>query len=289
MPSAANIGRRLLPLLVAGLFLALPACNRSDRDRVPLARVGNNYLYLDEVSHVIPEGAMSTDSLFAIRSYVDNWIRQQVLLRHAEENLRDRKPDFERQLRDYYNALLIYAFEEEYVQQNLDTVVTEQQIRTYYQENQEDFILKENIVKVLYVRLFRNEGALANIRRLMQSDKQSDRMRLAELCRQHAVNYFLDDEAWLFFNDLLKEIPIVTYNQEAYLNNNRFVEIHDSSYHYLIRISDFRVTDSYSPVSLEEERIRSTIINRRKAEIIRRMTKELYDRAAQKNTFETYF
>ncbi len=276
-------------LMLSGLIGLLAACQRADRDRVPLARVGNHYLYLDEVKHVIPEGALASDSAFAIRSFVNNWIRQQVMLKHAEENLRDRKPAFEQQLRDYYNALLIYTFEEEYVRQNIDTVVTKEQIRTYYQENIDDFVLKENIVKVLYVRLFRNDAALAQIRRLMQSDRRADRMRLAELCRQHAVNYFLDDEVWLFFNDLLKEIPIVTYNQEAYLNHNRFVEIQDSSFHYLIRFVDFRITDNHSPVSLEEDRIRSTIINKRKAETIRRMSEELYERAANKNLFETYF
>jgi hypothetical protein len=265
------------------------SCNRPDKGREPLARVGNQYLYLDEVQHVIPDGSLASDSLFAIRSFVDNWIRQQVILQHAENNLRDRKPDFERQLKDYHNALLIYAFEEEYLKQNLDTVVTDQQVNTYYQQNMEDFILKENIVKVLYVKLFRNEPSATQIRRLMQSDRQSDRLRLADMCNQHAVNHFLDDEVWLFFNDLLKEIPIVTYNQEAYLNNNRFIEIQDSSFQYMIRIRDFRVADSHSPVSLEQERIRSTIINRRKAEVVRRMTDELYDRAGQKNLFETYY
>lgn len=288
MPSSKAPGF-FLAIAAAVILLTAVACNRPEKGRVPLARVYDKYLYLDEVTHVIPEGAKEADSIFAIKSFVDNWIRQQVLLKHAEENLSEMKPDFERQLREYRNALLIYAYEEELVKQNLDTVVTDKEIRTYYEENKEDFVLKENIVKVLYVKLFRNDQNLPQFRRLMKSNLGPDRLRLAAICRQHAVNYYLDDEAWLFFNDLLKEIPIITYNQEAFLNNNRFVEIQDSMFHYLVNISDFRVTDSYSPVSLERERIVNTIVNLRKTGIINRMSGELYERAARKNRFETYY
>lgn len=283
---------RYLSCVIAAFILAvvmLTGCNRHDRNRVVLARVDNSFLYLDQVESSIPDGAKETDSIFAVRSFVDNWIRRQLLLNHAEENLRDMKPDFERQLQDYRNALLIYTYEQELVQQNLDTIVSVQELKDYYEKNKESFLLKENIVKVLYVRLYRNEPTINQFRRLMRSDEQNDRLKLAQLAKQNAANYYLDDEAWLFFNDLLKEIPIVTYNQEAFLTNNRFVEIQDSSYYYLINIKDFRVTDSYSPITLEQDRIRYTIINMRKAEIISNLQAELYDRALRKNRFETFY
>jgi hypothetical protein len=281
--------RLFTPLMAMALLLLTTACNRADRNRVPVARVDNTWLYLDDVTHTIPDGAKASDSIFAVRSFTDQWIRQQILLKHAEENLREAKPDFERQLRDYRNSLLIYSFEEQLVQQNLDTVVTDQQIRAYYDANKEDFILKDNIVKVLYVKLFRNDPSAAPIRRLMQNLLDADRLKLAALCRQSAVNYYLDDEVWLFFNDLLKEIPIVTYNQEAFITNNRFVEINDSVYHYIIAIRDFRITDNYSPVSLEKERIRFSILNQRKAALLQKLSEDLYQRASRKSRFETFY
>jgi len=281
--------RLITPLMAMALLLLATACNRADRGRVPVARVDNTWLYLDDVTHTIPDGAKESDSIFAVRSFTDQWIRQQILLKHAEENLREARPDFERQLRDYRNSLLIYSFEEQLVQQNLDTVVTDQQIRAYYDANKEDFILKDNIVKVLYVKLFRNDPSAAQIRRLMQNLQDADRLKLAALCRQSAVNYYLDDEVWLFFNDLLKEIPIVTYNQEAFITNNRFVEINDSVYHYIIAIRDFRITDNYSPVSLEKERIRFSILNQRKAVLLQKLSEDLYQRASRKSRFETFY
>lgn len=279
-------------LLASALIILLQlfaGCNKQDKARVALARVDDTFLYLDEVALVIPDDAKETDSIFAVKSYTDNWIRTQLILKNAEDNLRDLKPDFEKQLRDYRNALLVYTYEEELVRQRIDTVVNAQEIKEYYDNNKESFVLKENIVKVLYVKLYRNESTLPQFRRLMKSNQQDDRFKLGQLAKQNAANYYLDDDAWLFFNDLMKEIPIVTYNQEAFLTNNRFVEIHDSSYHYLIQITDFRITDNYSPITLEQDRIKYAIINMRKAEIISNMALELYDRAARKNRFETFY
>lgn len=282
--------RLLVVACLSVLLLAtLVSCNRHDKSRVPLARVDDAWLYLDEVVPTIPEGAKESDSIFAIRSFTDQWVRQQILLKHAEENLRESKPDFDRQLREYRNALLIYTFEEQLVQQNLDTVVTDQQIRAYYDANKEDFILKDNIVKVLYVKMFRNDPATPALRRLMQNPLPADRLKLAALCKQSAVNHYLDDDVWLFFNDLLKEIPIVTYNQEAFLANNRFIEINDSVYHYMISIRDFRITDNYSPVSLEKDRIRFSILNQRKTALLQKLNEDLYQRAARKSRFETFY
>lgn len=278
-----------LILLLLSAALCTSSCSKRDKDRVALARVGNTWLYLDEVTSAIPEGAKENDSIFAIRSFVDNWVRQQLILEHAEDNLSNMKPDFERQIRDYRNSLLIYAYEEELVKQKLDTTVTDQMIRAYYDANKEDFILKDNILKVLYVKLYRGEPSLPSFRRLIGSEVKADRLRLADLARQNAVNYYLDDEAWLFFNDLLKEIPILTYNQEAFLSNNRIVEIQDSTFHYLVNIRDFRISDSYSPVAMEYDRIRNSIINIRKTEILNTMSKELYERGVRKKRFETYY
>jgi hypothetical protein len=272
--------------LMAGM---ISSCRRSDPGRVPLAKVDQTWLYLDEVTPSIPEGARENDSVFAVRSFVDNWVRQQLLLKHAEDNLKEMKPDFEKQLQDYQNALLIFSYEQELVRQKLDTAVTEQEIKAYYDANLEDFILKENIVKVLYVKLYRNESTLPQFRKLIQSDNQQDRLKLANFARQNAVNYFLDDDVWLYFNDLLKEVPIITYNQEAWLSNRRFVEIQDSTFYYLLNVRDFKIGDNFSPISMERDRIKYTIINKRKAEIISNLSQELFDRAARKKRFETYY
>lgn len=281
--------RNTLLLLFTALAAFMLSCSGNDGDRKLLARVGEYRLYLDEVLPAIPDGAREADSIFAVRSYVDSWVRQQLVLRQAEKNMGDLEPSVKKQLDEYRNALLIHAYEEALIRENLDTTVTDQEIRAYYEEHREDFILKENILKVLYVKLYRGEPSVNTFRRLIAAGSPSDRVKLAALARQNAVNYYLDDEVWLYFNDLLKEIPITTYNQEAFLASNRLVDFSDSSFHYLVNIRDFRIVDNVSPLAMEKERIRFAILNARKTALLDRMSKDLYDRGRKRNAFQTYY
>ena len=103
-----------------------------------------------------------------------------------------------------------------------------------------------------------------------------------------AEEYFLDNETWVLFNNLTKNIPIKTYNQELFLKNNRFIEITDVPYHYLINFIDFKIKESISPLSIEKENIRRIILNKRKMELIKNMENEIFDYALKNNKFEIY-
>jgi hypothetical protein len=103
---------------------------------------------------------------------------------------------------------------------------------------------------------------------------------------KYAVNYYLDDQNWLLFNDILKEIPIATYNQEEYLKNNRTIEIQDSTYSYLMNIKGFMIKEGLSPLSFEKKNIRDIIMNKRKLKLIEDMQKEVYSNGVKKGSFE---
>ena len=111
---------------------------------------------------------------------------------------------------------------------------------------------------------------------------------LEDYCHQYAMNYFLDDTTWLLFDDLLKEIPIRTYDQEQFLQNNRNIEIEDSSMIYFVNIKGFMIKESLSPLSFEKENIRSLIINKRKLQLVQEMEKAAYEQALKDNDFEIF-
>jgi hypothetical protein len=171
--------------------------------------------------------------------------------------------------------------------QKLDTVVSEKEIEDYYDLNKSNFELKDNIVKVWYVKLRKNIN-LNPFRQLIRSDKPGDLKKLAELSAKTAVNSFLDEDSWLVFNDILKEIPIKTYNQEDYLKNNRYIEIQDSSFCYLLNIKGFMIKESLSPLSFEKDNIRNIIISKRKLKLISDMEDDLYQEAVKNSDFEIF-
>jgi len=275
-------------MLLAAFIVAGVSCNRgSANEEEPLARVYNDYLYPSDVKDIFNSENSKEDSLAFLKNYVNNWVRNRLVLKTAEKNLKPEQKDFEKQLEEYRNSLIIYTYETELVKQKLNVEVTDAAIEKYYNEHTENFLLKDNIVKVTYVKTPRKTTNLARIKTLYKSDDEEDLYKLKELCDREAVNYFLDD-VWLVFNDLTKEIPIKTYNQEEFLRSNRFIEMSDSLYNYFLNIRAFKIKESVSPLSMEKENIRNIIINTQKLELIKKNQDEIYNDAVESNKFEIF-
>ena len=274
------------------LIVQLSACSYFRRDenegKDAVARAFDYYLYPEDIQGLVPAGASREDSVTIIKNYIDNWFRQKAVLRKAERNLADEKKNVEKKLEEYRNSLLTYQYETELIRQKLDTVISEEEIAAFYKNNQDNFELKDNIIKVIYLRLNKKTPKLNKVKEWYRSNAKKDRQLLEEYCHQYALNYFLDDNTWLLFDDLLKEIPIKTYDKEQFLQNNRVVEIEDSSTIYLVNIKGFMVKNSISPLSFERNNIRMIITNQRKLKLIEQMEKQAYEDARKGNDVEVF-
>lgn len=272
------------------LLLSLASCNSFFKKKTEqvLARVGDDYLYLSDLRGIIPPGSLPKDSMTISRSYVENWVRQKLMIEQALNNLDNEQMDFNKQLEEYKNSLIIYAYENALIKQKLDTLVTREEMKNYYDFNQQNFLLKENIVQLQYVKLPLASNLARQTKKLLFSGGHEDISKLTEICEKNALDYFLEDENWLYFNDVVKQIPIRTYNPEDFLKNHRDVEVQDSLFLYLVHFKDFKIKDAISPYSLEQDRIRDIILNKRKIELINRMQEDIYTKALKNSGFEIY-
>jgi hypothetical protein len=283
-----------LKLNFAYLFIlfALIACNtKPDQEQgrgEAIARANNAYLYADDIKDIIPFGTISKDSIELLKKYIDNWIRESLVIQKAENNLTDEQKNVEKQLQNYRNSLITYSYEKELVKQKLDTIVTNEEIEKYYNDNQSDFELKDNIIKVIYVKVSKKAPGIDKLIKWYKSDNIKDREQLASYCHQFAENFYLDDNSWLLFNDLLKEIPIQTYNKELFLQNNRYVEVSDSLSKYFVNIKGFKIRNSLSPLAFEKENIKNTLLNKRKLQLVTKMKEDVYNDALNSKKVEIY-
>ncbi|MDP4266549.1 MAG: peptidyl-prolyl cis-trans isomerase [Bacteroidota bacterium] len=268
------------------LLFFLASCTSKKGD-IKLARVYGDYLYLSDISDVFPKGISSKDSLVLLNNFINNWVQQRVTLHEADNKLSDKEKDFKKQIDDYRNSLIIYNYEKKLID-NIDTVVSPTEMEKYYLANPDNFQLKDNIVKVYYVKLPLQVKNTQKIKKLMKSDSESDKKELEEYCKKNAVNYYFDDTAWLLFDDVLKEIPINTYNQEEYLKNNKYIEFKDKDYYYFLKINDFKIKESLSPYIFEKENIKNIIINLRKTKSIKQIEDNLYKKAMTNKDVEVF-
>jgi hypothetical protein len=272
------------------LLLLTGSCEntRFNNSETVLARVNDTYLYASNLAGLVPEGVSTADSLAICRNYVDNWVKNQLLLSHAEKNLTDAQKDFSRQLEDYRNSLIIYKYETELIRQSLDTVISDEEIEGYYEANQQNYRLSDNIVQVVFASVDAESPNRKRIKSLVMSDLQEDRDSLEFYCLRYAVDYEIADENWIVFNDFLTRVPIKTVNPEAYLSNNKFVELKTEHEVYYIHFLDYMLTDSISPLTLEQNNIKSIILNMRKKKLIKAMKQEIQQQALKDNDFEYY-
>ncbi len=276
--------------IVILIAFALGACKffkRENREDA-VARVYDHYLYKTDLEGIVPKGSKAKDSLEITKTFVNNWIRQTLLLHQSVSNLTNEQQDFTKQLEDYHNSLVIYEYESKLIRQKLDTVVSTKEIEDYYSANQANFELRENIVQVNYVTISKISPLVSKFRNLLKSKRPADKEKLEELCQSSAASSSLDNENWLPFNDLVKRVPLTVSDQVSFLENNKYVELQDSLFSYLVLIKSFKTKESVSPLSFEVDNIKSIILNKRKLELVSRMQEDIFQDALKKKNFELY-
>lgn len=282
-----TLSKYSLFLAIVTLMLCSSGCswnNKANDDWV--VRVEDHYLNRAELAEAIPASMSDEDSAKVADSYINNWLKDHVVLVQAELNLPEEQVDFEQQLRDYRNSLVIYAFEKELIKQKLDTVVSDQEIRGYFENNSENFELKDYIVRAQFIKIPADAPKVDELEEWMRSDDPEDLYSAEDYSRQYAEFGYFDDLRWLYLDDILRQIPIKISNKEQFLSQNKLVKLNEGDYLYILKIIDYQLKDGISPLSLVQKEIRSIIVNKRKREFILQMRKDLLKSATENNEIE---
>lgn len=280
-----SCARLLTSLLLTALLVS--ACRNHSDDSPLIASVYGHELHAGDLQGLVGEGVSTDDSLAIVHSYVEQWIRQTVILSKAEKNIKD---NFDRQMREYRNSLLTYAYEQQIVNQLLDTAVTQDQIAEYYENHRADFQLKSAIVKAVYVVAPDKSPALPKLKKIISQRDFNERqvVELEETATRNGLTGFYDIGSWIPFYTLQGSVPITTYNENLYLKQNHSIVLSDDSVTYLVRIVDYKMSDETAPLELQQENIRSILLNHRKLDILSRLQSDLLAEAEKSDNVKRY-
>lgn len=277
-------------LLVLALLVVATGCRDYlvKSDRVVVAECYGNKLYAEDLAGVVSAEANRLDSLSRVNAFIDSWIRRQLLIHQAEKNLAPDQLDFSKQLQDYRNSLVIYAYESKLIEQYLDTVVSEEELNQYYEDNKQNFQLRSTMVKTAYVILDQDCKHRKEFQQLMSNRDTLMLPKLDALATHCAVTSFLDVDSWVRFDDLLTQVPIEVYNTESFLKKNKFVSFEKDNLVYMIRFEDYLLEESLSPLEIESENIKNIILLMRQKTLLSQMANDLYEKAQKEKVFEIY-
>ena len=280
--------------LIFGLIvLIISSCNKTsskgtNNNEKLIAKVNTSSLYADDIKHLTPKGLSKSDSTAFIQTYINKWANNEVFFQQALNYLTDEELDINKEVEQYKKELLSYKFQAKLINEKLDTNVTEAQIEEYYNANSQNFVLKNNIVKVLYVKTPLNIPNIEKFKKLCYSSNPKDAEQLKSLCIQFANNYFMNDNTWLMFDDLKKEISQLKEVPEYNIQNGKTFEFTDDKSFYFLKIIDVKSKNTISPLNFEKNNIKNMLINQRKQRLISTIKKDFLDKAKTNKELEIY-
>ena len=278
-------------IAITGTLLFMYSCSnyKSDANRVILAQVDDKYLYADQIPVNTNNGLTWEDSISIARNYIDRWIRNELILMKAEENLSEEyQSEINNKLEETRANLMIYQYEQQMMLQKMDTAVSETEIMDYYDNHLQNFDLQHNIVKVLFLKLPVEAPNIQRARAWYRSDEQNDIQSLESYAYQFADKFDDFGENWISMNFLLRELPANIENESYFLRNNRYYETSDSDFQYFVNIRDFRLKGSLAPIDYVKDDIRTIILNNRKIDFLQELENGIYNEGIRDNSFRVF-
>jgi len=273
-------------ILLIGLGSCTTLENRSKEKS--LARVYEKNLYLSDIQDIFPNHISQADSIIILQSFVDKWVKKQLILQKAELNLTEEQKDVRQRLDEYRSSLLIYKYEQNLITQKLDTIITRDEVQAYYDENPSNFSLDDHIIKCLYIKIPIDAPELYKVRQLYRSEREEDVQQLESYCYQYALKYDYFNEQWVPFTNITRELPNEIRSPDRYLRYNRYIEQQDSLYRYLVNIREYKLSGTVAPLPYVEAKIRTIILNKRKVQFVNDLENNIYMDALNKGDFTVY-
>jgi len=257
----------------SAVVLLLSSCFNNNEGRI-IASVNEKDLMLEEVLEEMP--IQIEDSSFFVERYMNDWIRKQLMIYHAEINLSSAIQNYEKQIKEYRASLLIYAYQQELINQNFDTSISLKQVTDYYNQYKDEFKLSKNIFKGRFIVVDRSAPKLINLNKWYKSNKESSLEDLNDYCQQFAKEYYLEDDKWQYFSIFNQKLPEYIIEESYFLENTKGVVFEDDNLRYYVFIKDYLINGSISPLEMEQEKIKNVLLNKNKIEYLKQLEDELY-------------
>lgn len=239
--------------------MTLMACKeQSIKTGNPLAKVGSSVLYVDD----LPDWVTTNNDSTALKSsYIEQWIRKKSMVRAAEEFLGE-EIDIDKLLNDYKESLLMVNLEQQLIKQKMDTFVTNMQVSQYYNEKGDDFLLKEEALKLTYLQC-KDSLTIAALKKAWKKKNPLEDLKSIDLGQ--CSHLWLEKEEWVHKSKITSTLPKSISKKITWNKTNKYDFVLDSIA-YFIKIEESIKPRERSPLSLVQENIVKVILhNRRKS------------------------
>lgn len=280
---------RLLFVLSCQLFLLSCSYFEEPEEREIIARVNQSFLYKEDIESLIGEDMTAEDSALVVNNFINRWATQQLLIDKAKYNLSSKQQqEFDELVKNYKNELYTKAYADALVAKQLDTALNKSEVEAYYKEHLESFKLNEDLVKLRYINLNKNTLDFEDIKKKFVRFNEKDKVELDRISLQFK-GYNFNDSVWVSSKSVYSRIgPLSDLNKAQLLKKSNYLELEDSLEVYLVYVNDVLLRNEQAPLEYATSTIQQIILNKRKANLVKELEKDITRDAIEKNEFEIY-
>ena len=254
-------------------------------DNDALARVGDEYLFIEDIKELsYSEGK---DSTTIINNYINRWINDKLLLEKAIQNLPEDQIDFDKQLKEYHNSLIIYAYETQIINEKLDTNISSGQIHDYYLENIDNFLLREDLYQILMIQVLPSAPNKDSLKIWFLETDSLEFDKLEDYCRSYSQNCILDSTSWITEESLLNYMGLKDVSEFYYQKGKNIME--DSTRVIYFDFINKRAANEYAPLEYVKLKIKEIIKNQRRIVLLNDIRNQIVKSASLKGSYEVYY
>lgn len=278
------IVRNALIWLAGIFFLPLISCT----DKAPrskgdvLVSVGQHSLTAFEVKKLIPKTLSSQDSLMMAESYVKKWVKNALIYDLANKHLEDEKEEIDRLVDAYRQSLMSHKYEEKLVEERLSAEISDKEISDYYEANKESFLLEEDIVKGLFLKVPSDAPGLSDLKKWCNSGGDELIEKIEKYSLQNAVIYDYFYDRWMSGEEIAENMPVKKSEFNRMLKTDKLIEVSDSAYCYLLKVKEVEFKGNRAPFDYASAQIKEILLSQRKSEFLRSFEEEIYNETIRK-------
>ena len=285
--------KRLLNI-IAAIIIVLPSLSSCRaissflKGGEVVAEAGSEKLYRSDLNAVIPKGISAEDSTYLARQYINSWAAEMVYLEIAEEQLSKTEKDVTKELEDYRRSLLKYRYEQLYVNERLDTAVSDMLVEEYYNSHQEKFVLNRPLVKARFLSIADDSPAKEQIRKRMSSDEVEDLVEADSLAYSSAYKFTTWSDAWVDVTVLAREFSLDYETMLAQVKKQWIEKVDTLGVSRLAYVKELMRRGEVAPIEYAAPSIRDIIISARKQALISTLEQDLLKDARENGKFVIY-
>ena len=270
-------------IIIAAFCVVLASsCGSSENSGV--AHLGDAVLTMEELRERIPNNISAEDSTALAQEIIQSWLKDALVLQEAEKMSDEEKLSVERRIEDYRKSLLIYSFEQDWIKKNMDTVVTNEQIQSYYDSNKSALKVNEHFLKLKYCALPENTE---DTQKMTDAFSSEDGATWEAFCQQAGAKYYNKPDVFMNWEQFAKLIPLAIADRSVFLSQTTSTQqIVLNGEIFWFKVSSFLLPGDQAPLEMVRNNIASILLNIRKQEVLQKMKNDLYEKAKSEGKIE---